>query len=106
MEIMTPRELKARLAQPGAKPIVVDVRQPWELNICALPDAIPIPMSTIPVRMNELDPNQEIVVMCHHGVRSMQVALFLERQGFQKLYNLHGGIDAWAREVDPGMAKY
>lgn len=106
MEIITPRELKARLEQPGAKPVVVDVRQPWEMNVCALPGAIPIPMSTIPARMNELDPSQEIVLMCHHGVRSMQVALFLQRQGFRKLYNLHGGIDAWAREVDPGMAKY
>ena len=103
---MTVLELKERLAQPGAKPVLLDVREGWELNICALPDALHIPMGQIPARAEELDPQKEMVVVCHHGVRSLRVAHFLESHGFSKLYNLQGGVDAWAREIDPAMHTY
>jgi rhodanese-related sulfurtransferase len=106
MQQMTVRELKERLAQPGARPVLLDVREGWELKICALPEALHIPMGQIPTRTEELDPQQEIVVVCHHGVRSQRVAYFLASRGFSKLYNLQGGVNAWAREIDPAMHTY
>lgn len=106
MQQMTVRELKERLAQPGAKPVLLDVREGWELKICSLPGALHIPMGQIPTRTEELDPAQEMVVVCHHGVRSQRVAYFLASRGFSKLYNLQGGVNAWAREIDPAMHTY
>lgn len=109
MQQVSVRELKHRLSASDpatAKPLVLDVREPWELQRCALPQATHIPMREIPARLVELDPDTEIVVMCHHGVRSQQVAYFLASRGYQKVFNLSGGIDAWAREVDPSMATY
>jgi rhodanese-related sulfurtransferase len=106
MQQLSVRQLKERLDHPGEKPLVLDVREGWELGICALPDITHIPMGQIPARVDELDPDQEIVVVCHHGVRSLRVAYFLQSRGFKKLYNLQGGMDAWAREIDPAMHKY
>jgi len=106
MQQMTVHALKERLAQPGAKPTLLDVREGWELNICALHGALHIPMGQIPARAGELDPEQELVVVCHHGVRSMRVAQYLASRGFCKLYNLQGGVNAWAREIDPAMPTY
>ena len=106
MQQMTVRELKERLAQPDDKPVLLDVREGWELNICALPGALHIPMGQIAARIEELSPEQEMVVVCHHGVRSLHVAHFLASRGFSKLYNLQGGVDAWAREIDPAMRTY
>ena len=106
MRQMTVHELKERLAQPDDKPVLLDVREGWEINICALPAAVHIPMGQIPARIGELSHEQEMVVVCHHGVRSLSVAHFLESRGFSKLYNLQGGVDAWAREIDPAMHTY
>lgn len=106
MQQLNVRQLKERLDHPGEKPLVLDVREGWELGICVLPDVTHIPMGQIPARVDELDPDQEIVVVCHHGVRSLRVAYFLQSRGFKKLYNLQGGMDAWAREIDPAMHKY
>ena len=103
---MTVRDLKTRLDQPGDLPIILDVRENWETKLCVLPGSTLIPMGQIPARAAELDPEREIVVVCHHGVRSLQVAYFLANQGFKKLYNLRGGVDAWAREIDPAMHQY
>ncbi|MHB1528287.1 MAG: rhodanese-like domain-containing protein [Acidiferrobacteraceae bacterium] len=105
MRAITAQELKERL-EAADPPIVLDVREPWEYALCKLPGARHIPMREIPQRLAELPAEGEIVVLCHHGVRSLQVATFLERQGFSRLYNLTGGVDAWARDVDPGMAVY
>ncbi len=103
---LTVRELKDRLDQGANDLVVIDVREPWELNVCSLPGTLSIPMRAIPARYPELSKDAEIVLMCHHGVRSQQVAYFLERQGFTRLNNLVGGIAAWAREVDPKMPTY
>ena len=103
---LTVLELKARLDQGNRDFTLVDVREPWELNICSMPDAISVPMRAVPARYLELPKDQEIVVMCHHGVRSQQVANYLERQGFTRLNNLVGGINAWAHEIDPKMPTY
>lgn len=88
------------------KPLLLDVRESWEFERCHLPGATPMPMQTVPARLHELDAAADVVVICHHGMRSMQVAMFLERHGFPSIYNLAGGVDAWARDVDPGMRQY
>lgn len=87
-------------------PVLLDVREPWEIQICAIAGSVAVPMNSIADRSAELQPDAETVVICHHGGRSMNVALFLERGGFTKLHNLSGGLDAWARQVDPAMAVY
>ncbi len=102
---LTPAQLKERLAR-GAAPVILDVREPWEVAVCALPDARHIPMREIPAHTDDLPRDADVVIVCHHGVRSQYVASFLERLGFERLYNLAGGIDAWARDVEPTMAKY
>ena len=106
MRQMSVHELNERLKQPGEKPVLLDVREGWEISICALSDAVHIPMGQVPARIEELNPEQEMVVVCHHGVRSLHVAHFLASRGFSKLYNLHGGVDAWAREIDHAMRTY
>lgn len=87
-------------------PLLLDVREEWEVEMCSLPGIRHIPMQQVPASLDGLDRGAEIVVICHHGVRSMQVALFLEHQGFSSLYNLIGGVAAWADEVDPSMRRY
>ena len=100
-----PEELKAWLAD-GGKPCLLDVREAWEFQTASIETSTLMPMGEVSRRAAELDPQAEIVVICHHGGRSMQVAGFLERQGFSKVYNLTGGVDAWARTVDPTMQVY
>lgn len=85
---------------------LLDVREAEELAIVALPGAIHIPMMQIPARLDELDREQPVVVMCHHGDRSRQVARFLLANGFEQVYNLKGGIDAWSAEVDLTLPRY
>lgn len=88
------------------RPLLLDVREPWEIEMCCLPDSQHIPMHSVPLRCEELDPEREIVVICHHGGRSMQVAMFLERKGYSAVHNLAGGVEAWAVDVDPTMRRY
>lgn len=100
-------ELAAWLGDASrAKPQLLDVREPWEVQICGIPGAAHVPMRQIPARAGELDPDQDVVVICHHGARSMQVAMFLERSGYSKVHNLAGGVDSWAKTVDPSMPVY
>ena len=104
---ITPAALKQRLDDKSRPaPVLLDVREPWEVEICSIPQSMNIPMNTVPDRAAELDPAAEIVVICHHGGRSQQVALFLERQGFGNLHNLAGGVHGWALSVDPDMPTY
>ncbi|MCA1553727.1 MAG: hypothetical protein LC737_05050 [Chloroflexi bacterium] len=98
-------QLKAKLER-GEQPPIIDVREPWEHALVNLPQATLIPMNTIPERINELDPDAELVVYCHHGARSWNVAAYLMQHGFTNVKNLTGGIDAWARRVDRTMPTY
>lgn len=98
-------ELAARLAR-GEALVLLDVRERDEHAICRLPGSVLLPMSELPLRLHELDPEAETVVLCHHGIRSAHVIGHLRGQGFARLLNLRGGIDAWAREVDPTVARY
>lgn len=103
---MTARELAERLRADGDAPLLLDVREPWELDICRIEGAKFLPMGRIPSSLDKLDPERETVVICHHGIRSQQVALYLDHQGFSRVINLSGGVAAWARDVDPGMPIY
>ena len=87
--------------------VVLDVREPWEFETAKIASSRHIPMADIPARFNqELDPEDHIVVVCHHGVRSMNVTAWLRQQGFEKVQSLRGGIDRWAREIDPKVPIY
>jgi len=104
-EEITPKELKARLDAHQA-PALLDVREDWETRLCRLPNAVHIPIEELELRVEELSPGDEIVVYCHQGVRSAAVAQWLSQQGFTNVRNLAGGVDAWARTVDPAMRRY
>lgn len=112
MQQVNVRDLPALLAsfEPAAKPVVLDVREPWEVQIASLSfDGAPtvcIPMNEVPSRLAELDATQPVLSLCHHGVRSLQVAAFLERHGFTDVFNVSGGIDAWSRQVDASVPLY
>lgn len=88
------------------KPHLLDVREPWEWQLARIDGSVNVPMNHIPAAVDELDRTQPTVVICHHGVRSLQVVAFLERLGFTNLHNLQGGIDAWSREIDPAVPCY
>lgn len=102
---ITPNELKEAMSN-GKKIVLVDVREKEEWDICRIPGAKLIPLSTLPQQMSELDTADDIVLHCHHGSRSMKALQFLNKMGFQKLKNLRGGIDAWSVQVDPAVPRY
>ncbi|MGE5471654.1 MAG: rhodanese-like domain-containing protein [Bacteroidota bacterium] len=107
MEQLRPRQLAEWLADASRpRPLLLDVREAWEFEYCHLPDAQHIPMHVVPTRCAELPAERDIVVICHHGGRSMQVAMFLERKGYAAVYNLAGGVDAWSNEVDSSLRRY
>jgi len=106
MRNMEATELKEYLDASRERPLLLDVREPWEFEICRLDGATLLPMRSIPSALEQLDPQRETVVVCHHGIRSRQVALYLEHQGFASVINLQGGVAAWAREVDQSMRTY
>lgn len=107
MQQITPAELASWLNDTSREPpMLLDVREGWEHERVHIEGSILMPMSQIVARLGELDPGRDCVTLCHHGMRSMQVAMFLERSGFSRVLNLQGGIDAWAREVDPRLPRY
>jgi rhodanese-related sulfurtransferase len=91
----------------GARPVaVLDVREPWERDVCALAGSIDIPMAELPDRVEELPTDRAVVVVCHHGMRSLQATRWLRTQGHGLACNLQGGIDAWASQIDGTMKRY
>jgi rhodanese-related sulfurtransferase len=104
---MTVRELAERLRQ-GLPVQLLDVRQPWEHEIAALPDSILIPLGELVTRSEDITPTPGVplVVYCHHGIRSLNAAHFLAQHGFAEVYSLAGGIDAWSLHVDPTIPRY
>lgn len=105
MKEITALMLKERLDGDGA-PLLIDVREPWEYEICHIAGSRSLPMRQVPDHCRELDTGRDIVVICHHGIRSAQVAAFLSQQGLENVMNLAGGIHAWAMDVDQSMAQY
>jgi rhodanese-related sulfurtransferase len=102
---VAPAEFAARWGVPPSIALL-DVREGWEVDTAQVAGSIHMPMSKVPSRLAELDPNAPMVVMCHGGMRSLQVAQYLADQGFADIYNLSGGIDAWSQEVDPSVPRY
>ena len=103
---ITPEEVKLK-RDAGESFVLLDVREPWEFERAWIDGAKLIPMGEVPSRAHqELDPDESIVVVCHHGVRSMNVTVWLRQQGFEKAQSMRGGIDAWARAVDPSVPMY
>ncbi len=106
MHQITANELNKRLQSGASQPLLLDVREPQEFNYCHIKGSINIPMSRVFAGLNELDPNLETVVICHHGMRSAQIANFLISHGFKDVSNLKGGVAAWASLIDPSMPTY
>lgn len=103
---ITPEEVKKKI-DGGESFSLIDVREPWEFERAWIGGAKLMPMGDVPSRAHqELDPEDHIVVICHHGVRSMNVTAWLRQQGFEKAQSMRGGIDAWSRSVDPQVPKY
>ena len=107
MKQISAPELAAWLADASReKPLLLDVREPWEFERAKIEGARLLPMREVPARVSEIDPSKPVVAICHHGGRSMQVAVFLEKAGYKNVHNLVGGVDAWSRTVDPAVPVY
>lgn len=105
-----PSDFDAWQQAQGGRPLVLDVREPWELQLASVPaqdfDVVAIPMNQVPARLAELPQDRPIACLCHHGMRSQRVALFLAQQGYTDVANIAGGIEAWSRERDPTVPQY
>ena len=107
MKQISPSELAAWLSDESRdKPVLLDVREPWEFERARIEGAQLVPMREVPGRIGEIEQGKPVVAICHHGGRSMQVALFLEKAGYNNVHNLVGGMDAWSRTVDPAVPLY
>lgn len=106
---ITVGDLATKIAQDAASNaplLLLDVREKWERDLCTLPHSLHIPCAEILNRAEELSPDSEIIVFCHHGYRSFQTCCVLQHLGFDKVRNLKGGIEAWAQEIDTKMSRY
>lgn len=112
IEQITPDKLPSwfDVSRVHGEPVLLDVREPAEWQLASVQptgaELLQMPMQSIPLRLAELDPDRPVAVLCHHGGRSMQVAMFLTRQGFAHVANVAGGIDAWSLQVDPNLPRY
>jgi rhodanese-related sulfurtransferase len=102
---ISPAEAAALLQEKQAR--IIDVREPWEFAVARIEGSLTMPMGEVPGRAHqELDPEVRLLIVCHHGVRSMNVAVWLRSQGFEQAQSVRGGIDAWSLEVDPAIGRY
>jgi len=106
MRELTPLELKDYLASAEAPPLLLDVREPAEFDICHIEGSRLMPMGEVAASLDDLPREKVIIAICHHGMRSYNIARYLEQQGFGQVMNLIGGLDAWARKVDLSMPTY
>ena len=104
---LTPGEL-ARWREDAARepPVLVDVREPWEFDLCGIEGSLLVPLGQLPSRVDELPRDRPLVMVCHTGRRSQNAAMFLAQSGFADVQNLSGGVERWAVEVDPSMRRY
>ena len=102
---ITPVELKKKL-DAGEKLVLIDVREPWEHQTCHIKGARLIPMRMIPANLQSLDVDEPVICYCHHGMRSLDVAVWLQKQGVESARSLAGGIDKWSAEIDPKVPRY
>lgn len=87
-------------------PVLVDVREPWEFDVCHIDGSLHVPLGELPAHVDALPKDRPLVIVCHHGNRSLHAAAWLQRIGFADVHNLDGGVEGWATEVDPAMARY
>jgi rhodanese-related sulfurtransferase len=106
LEQLAATQLAERLREPEMAPVLIDVREPWEYELCHIAGSRHIPLSQLPTRLDELEPERPYTMICHHGMRSEMAGRFLENQGFMRVTNLVGGIAAWAETVEPTMTRY
>ena len=110
IEQVRPAELQSWMQSHGADAIVLDVREPAEWQAASVQpqgfELVNIPMNEIPGRLGQLDPGRAVACLCHHGTRSLRVAMFLQANGFATVANIAGGIEAWSRELDPSVPRY
>jgi rhodanese-related sulfurtransferase len=102
---ITPSDVKSLLNR-NQNLLLVDVREPWETQLCSLPGAQLIPMGAIPANLQKLDVEGDVICYCHHGVRSLDVAVWLRSQGVTGAKSMTGGIDRWSAEIDPTVPRY
>ncbi|HUH08809.1 MAG TPA: rhodanese-like domain-containing protein [Egibacteraceae bacterium] len=105
IEDLTPRDAAERL-RDIEPPLLVDVRETWERELASIPGSLHIPMNQLPARLDELSEEREIIVYCHTGGRSLQAAMWLESQGYDRLANVDGGIDEWSQTIDHSIPRY
>jgi len=103
---ISPIDLQQKLSESPTEYCLIDVREPFEYEIAHIESSLFIPMQTIADNLEQLDKTKTLVIICHHGVRSQQVAAFLDYQGFEQVMNLTGGIDAWSCECNTSMVRY
>lgn len=106
MQEMSAQQVHQYLQSSNNNPILLDVRELWEYKICHIEGSQLIPMRNIPSELNQLEPEQETIVICHHGIRSRIVGQFLEQADFTNIINLSGGVNQWAQQVDTKMPVY
>lgn len=106
MRELGPAQLKTYLEGATESPLLIDVREPWEYGVARIDGSRLVPLRQVSALLQELDRDTEVVMICHHGIRSRLAGRFLEQHGFGRVINLAGGIDAWAREVDPTVPVY
>ena len=105
IQVLSPQALKVALAST-TPPLVIDVRTKSEHDIAHLAPSVLLPMDEITSRWSELPRDRDLVLICHHGIRSMHVAMWLESKGFTRLFNLTGGLDQWSLQIDPNIPRY
>jgi rhodanese-related sulfurtransferase len=106
MRHFSPKQLQEYLAECDEPPLLLDVREPWEFEYCSIKDSILIPMGELQHRLDELDSGKEIIMICHHGIRSRQMGYYMEQVGFNRITNLEGGVERWAEDVELTMKRY
>ena len=106
MRHFTPIQLQEFLASTDVQPLLLDVRERWEFEYCSIEGSVLIPMGKLPDKLEALDPSQEIIMICHHGIRSRQMGYYMEQAGFKHITNLDGGVEQWANDVDLTMKRY
>ncbi|MFK5912919.1 MAG: rhodanese-like domain-containing protein [Woeseiaceae bacterium] len=106
MRHFSPKQLQDYLDQTSPPPLLLDVREQWEFDYCHIQDSVLIPMGELPNELESLNTTQGIVVICHHGIRSRHMGLYMEQAGFKDIINLEGGVEQWAEDIEPSMRRY
>lgn len=110
MRHFSPKELYEYLTLSGSNPLLLDVREQWEFEYCNIKNSVLIPMGDLPSKLNALESDvgheKDIIMICHHGIRSRQMGYYMEQAGFKNITNLDGGVEQWAEDVDATMKRY